>query len=261
MAFRPDNRANWCRTSHASTLDRVALTTASLVSCAFALRHDSGISARVRATIACLLVSSFLAPLPAQAQNANPGQIDNEIRRQQEQIERQTQPRKFDGNAVIAPSRETPVQLRPGGPSFRLKDVRFNESKFLSAAELDAIKRKYVGRTVDFAQLQLLLADVNKLYEAKGVVTGVATLPPQNVDTGVVTIKLTEGRLGRSSMDGLRQTSPEYVTQRVAVPARGEVIDVPKISRDISWFNRTNDAQIKALLQPGTSFGLTDLQL
>ena len=40
----------------------------------------------------------------------------------------------------------------------------------------------------------------------------------------------------------------------------GEVLDVPKLNRDVIWFNRTNDVQIKALLQPGTSFGLTDLQ-
>ena len=209
----------------------------------------------------CLLVSCAIAPLSAQAQTANPGQIDNEIRRQQEQIERQTQPRKFDGNAVVAPSRESQSQLRPGGPRFKLKDVTFNESKFLTVEELAAIKSKYVSRSVDFAQLQQLLADVNRLYEIKGVVTGVATLPPQSADSGVVKIKLTEGRLGRSSVDGLKQTSPDYVAQRVAMPAPGEVIDVPKISRDISWFNRTNDAQIKALLQPGTSFGLTDLQL
>jgi len=212
------------------------------------------------AGVLTLLVGA-LAPLSATAQSVNPGQIDNEIRRQQEQIERQTQPRKFDGNTIVAPSRESQNQLRPGGPKFKLKNVTFGQSKFLTVSELDAIKRKYVGRSVDFSQLQQLLADVNKLYEAKGIVTGVATLPPQSIDTGVVHIKLTEGRLGRSSVTGLNQTSPGYVAQRVAVPARGEVIDVPKISRDISWFNRTNDAQIRALLQPGSSFGLTDLQL
>jgi len=38
----------------------------------------------------------------------------------------------------------------------------------------------------------------------------------------------------------------------------GEVLDVPKLNRDVIWFNRTNDVQIKALLQPGTNFGLTN---
>ncbi|WP_339445056.1 DDE-type integrase/transposase/recombinase, partial [Pseudomonas hunanensis] len=45
-----------------------------------------------------------------------------------------------------------------------------------------------------------------------------------------------------------------------AVDDEGEVLDVPQLNRDVIWFNRTNDVQIKALLQPGTSFGLTDLQ-
>ena len=214
MAWGPDDRSD-CIGSRVSACSGRRAVGRDLKFAAFAI---------------CLIV----APLSAQAQTANPGQIDNEIRRQQEQIERQTQPRKFDGNAVVAPSRESQTQLRPGGPRFPLKDVTFNESKFLTAEELAAIKSKYVGRSVDFAQLQQLLADVNRLYEIKGVVTGVATLPPQSADSGVVKIKLTEGRLGRSSVDGLKQTSPDYIAQRVAVPAPGEVIDVPKISRDIS---------------------------
>ena len=35
---------------------------------------------------------------------------------------------------------------------------------------------------------------------------------------------------------------------------------MPQLTADVTWFNRTNDVQIRALLQPGTDFGLTDLQ-
>lgn len=36
---------------------------------------------------------------------------------------------------------------------------------------------------------------------------------------------------------------------------------MPQLTNDVTRFNRTNDVQIRALLQPGTNFGLTDLQL
>jgi hemolysin activation/secretion protein len=191
----------------------------------------------------------------------NPGAIESEIRRQQERMERGVQPPRLQGPAVVGPSpRQSPL-LQPGGPKFRLKSIRFDDSKFLTTQELDAIVAPYIGKNVDFSDLQKIIAAVNALYQQRGIITGIATLPPQTVDGGVVRIQLTEGRLGRVSFDGRVQTSEDYILQRVGLPKPGEVVDVPQVTRDVVWFNRTNDVQIRTLLQPGTTFGLTDIQL
>jgi hemolysin activation/secretion protein len=197
-------------------------------------------------------------PPPGQV---NPGAIESESRRQQERLEQQTQPQKQQGPAVISAKRQQSPLLRPGGPKFLLKAVKFTESKFLSSEELDAITSKYIGKQIDFSELQALVAAVIDLYHQKGIVTGIATLPPQKVEGGTVTIQLTEGRRGRVSIDGNIQTSTQYILDRVRLPPEGEVLDVPQLTSDVTWFNRTNDAQIRILLQPGSSFGLTDVQL
>jgi len=134
----------------------------------------------------------------------------------------------------------------------------FDSSKFLSADDLKSIAAKYVGKDVDISTLQQLIADVNALHAEKVIITGIATLPEQDAANGVVHIKLTEGRLEKMGVQGNVQTSADYILKRVGEPA-GEVLDVPKVNRYVVWFNRTNDVQIKALLQPWTSFGLTDL--
>lgn len=41
--------------------------------------------------------------------------------------------------------------------------------------------------------------------------------------------------------------------------ARGTTVDVPTASDDIAFFNQTNRAQLRLLLQPGAAFGMTDL--
>lgn len=192
-------------------------------------------------------------------QQINPGGIESEQRRQLERLERQQQQPRQQGPAVIGPDRRAPGPLVPGGPKFPLKKLTFDDSKFLTPEELDEIAKAYVGRNVDFAELQKLLAAINELYAKKGIVTGIATLPPQQVTGGVVHIKLTEGRLGKTTVAGQVQTSEDYVRQRVPVTP-GDVIDVHHVSRQVTWFNRTNDVQIRALLQPGTTFGLTDIQ-
>ncbi|MBR0783011.1 ShlB/FhaC/HecB family hemolysin secretion/activation protein [Bradyrhizobium iriomotense] len=195
----------------------------------------------------------------ARAQSINPGVIQQDIDRQRRQLEQQSAPPKLTGPAVIGGEREKSQLLKPGGPKFRLRKVEFDQSKFITPAELDEIARKYVGKDVDIAALLQLVADINAIYHERGIVTGIATLPDQDAKGGVVRIKLTEGRLQKTTVEGNKQTRTDYILQRVGEP-EGEVLDVPKLNRDVIWFNRTNDVQIKALLQPGTSFGLTDLQ-
>ncbi|MGY4435971.1 hypothetical protein ACVWWO_008448 [Bradyrhizobium sp. F1.13.1] len=205
------------------------------------------------------LAASCIAPARAQIPSINPGVIQNDVDRQRRQLEQQSAPPKLNGPAVIGGEREKSQLLKPGGPKFRLHKVEFDASKFITPAELDEIAKKYVGKNVDIASLLQLVADINALYTERGIVTGIATLPEQDAKGGIVRIKLTEGRLQKTTIEGNKQTRPDYILQRVKEP-EGEVLDVPKLNRDVIWFNRTNDVQIKALLQPGTSFGLTDLQ-
>ncbi|MGY3466313.1 hemolysin activation/secretion protein [Bradyrhizobium sp. LM6.11] len=205
------------------------------------------------------LAACCIAPARAQVPSINPGVIQNDVDRQRRQLEQQSAPPKLNGPAVIGGERQKSQLLKPGGPKFRLRKVEFDGSKFITPAELDEIAKKYVGKNVDIASLLQLVADINAIYTERGIVTGIATLPEQDAKGGIVRVKLTEGRLQKTTIEGNKQTRTDYILQRVKEP-EGEVLDVPKLNRDVIWFNRTNDVQIKALLQPGTSFGLTDLQ-
>lgn len=189
----------------------------------------------------------------------NPGVIQNDIERQRRQIEQQDQTPKQLGPAVIGPQRAPTVVGPGGGARFVLRRLVFDTSKFITPDELSAVASKYVGKPVDIAVLQSIVAEINQIYAQRGIVTAIATLPPQTANNGIVKIKLTEGRLQKTSVEGNKLTSADYILKRAERPA-GEVLDVPQLNRDVVWFNRTNDVQIRALLQPGTNFGLTDLQ-
>ena len=214
-----------------------------------------------RASIFVVVTAVLLPGAHAQVPGINPGAIDSEIQRQRERTERQLQPPRQQGPGVVGPARQPAGAIRPGGPKFVLRAVAFDESKFLSKEELDGIIAPYIGRPVDFSDLQKILQAINDLYAKKGVVTGIATLPPQKADKGIVKIKLTEGKLGRVSMEGNVQTSRDYIMSRVNLGKPGETLDVPRVSREVTWFNKTNDVQIRTLLQPGSTFGLTDVQM
>ncbi len=141
-----------------------------------------------------------------------------------------------------------------------LTRVTFDESSFLSEAELQAIAAPYTGRKVELSDLHRIVAAVNKLYAEKRILTSLATLPPQKVAGGTVHITLTEGRLGAMKVTGAELTSQDFILNRVAVPS-GAVIDTRDLSRQVIIFNKLHDTQLRALLQPGSQFGLSDIQL
>lgn len=217
---------------------------------------------RLNVALALLLAPLFPSTVRAQVMlpQINPGQIEGDVERQRRRLELREQVPRQQGPAVVGPQRPPPITIPGGGDRFLLRKVVFEPSKFITPEELNAIAAKYVGKQVDIAALQNLLTDINEIYSQRGIVTAIATLPEQTADGGVVKIKLTEGRLQNTVVQGNKQTSERYIRGVINPPA-GEVLDVPKLNRDIVWFNRTNDVQIRALLQPGTDFGLTDLQL
>ncbi len=196
---------------------------------------------------------------PALAQ-VLPQTLENEAARQRREIERQTAPPRQRGPGVVAPTPGPRLEFPAGGATVVLTRVEFDDSKFLSSAELDAIRARYLGRTVDLAAIGKLVQEVNDLYAAKGQITASAVLPPQKLDGGILKVKLVEGRVGKVSISGAVQTWPWYVRSQVPV-TEGEVVDAPALNREVSIFNRLNELQIRAQLAAGASFGLTDLDL
>jgi len=192
------------------------------------------------------------------AQTDTAAQIAADAEARARQIEAQSQPRQT-GPGVLVDAMGRAELPPPGGPTVLVRSVVFAPSSaFLSTAELDAIRARYVGRRLDFRGISMLLREVNDLYAEKGVVTAAAVLQPQDLDSGTLTVTLVEGQVGVVGVVGEAQTRPDYVFNRVRF-ARGTTVDVPTAAEDIAFFNRTNRAQVRLLLQPGAAFGLTDL--
>ena len=201
---------------------------------------------------------------PAVSQTLPPtvdaGTIARENLRNQGSVEQEAQPAKIGSGAVPKAAQLPVVTFPAGGTTFLLKRVEFSPSKFLSQETLDAIVAPYLNTRVDLSKIQAIVNAVNEIYTQRNLVTASADLPPQKLDSGVLRIRLVEGRLGELTVTGAVQNPTDFYTRRIRITP-GETIDVPELNSEINLFNRVNDAQIKASLQPGTSFGLTDIAL
>lgn len=74
---------------------------------------------------------------PALAQ-VLPQTLENEAARQQREIERQTAPQRQRGPGVAAPTPGPRLEFPAGGATVLLRRIEFDDSRFLSSAELDA---------------------------------------------------------------------------------------------------------------------------
>ena len=209
----------------------------------------------------------LLAAAPAFAQvvippSADPGamqqrQIDEDRRRREDEREQR-------GPVVEPLKRPTQAEpaVQPGQESIRffVREIRFSDSKILSAEELSALASEYQGRESSLAELQKLASRVNELYRKKGVVTAQAVIPPQDVSNGVIRVRLVEGRLGKIKINGNESTNESYIVDRLVLKP-SDLMDIGGLETALVRFNRTNDVQLQAELKPGETFATTDLAL
>lgn len=208
-----------------------------------------------------------LATFQVAAQVILPAAIDAGAQ-QQRQIEEERRRRDAErelpqpAQPLTRPAAPPPPAVPRADANVRVtvKDIRFTPSQILSAAELEAIAADYRGKPVSLAELQQLADRVNALYKAKGVVTALATIPQQDVTEGVIEVRLVEGRVGAVKLTGNESTRESYIASRIGAQP-GEVVDLNKLERSLIWFNQTNDIRLQADLQPGSSFGTTDINV
>lgn len=209
-----------------------------------------------------LLASVAALGLPAQAlaqQVPDAGLIQ---RQQQETLEKALKEREAqqprDREPVIRDEQPRPAASAAGDVAIEVSRFEVNPSEVLDNAAVRAAVAPFEGKRTTISGLFEALKAINDLYAAKGCITCRAILPPQDVQGGVVTIKLVEGRVGAFKVEGARYIRQGYLTSRLGLPA-GSLFDYNLLQQQLVRFNDANDAQASATLRPGAATGEVDV--
>ena len=214
-----------------------------------------------------ILAMAALAAAQAMAQtvtvppSADPGaiqrrQMEEEQRRRQEELEKAKPTEPINRDALKAPSRTAADST----VKFLVREITFSPSKILDSAFLQKTAEPFRGREATLAELQKLTDAINAAYQARRIVTAEAIIPPQDVSQGVVHIRLIEGKVGRTTINGNASTSTKYIENRMRLEPKA-LVDLDALESAMVRFNRTNDAQVRTSLKPGTAPGTTDFQI
>ncbi|MGU3626884.1 ShlB/FhaC/HecB family hemolysin secretion/activation protein [Comamonas sp. C24C] len=211
-----------------------------------------------------LLIGVFWG-LSVQAEVVDPA---SGINRQNQIIERQQQDRlrEAQDRAMRALSPPGGVDLRQvepqvavselGGQCRNIREIRFvgDTTRFPNSLKHE-IQVAKTNSCLSAADLEGILATLTKSYIDRGYITTRAYLPAQDLRTGVLEVKVVEGRIERFEVTGGSERA-QWI--RGAFPARpGDLLNLRDLEQGIDQVNSLAANNAKLDLRPGSAPGQT----
>lgn len=145
---------------------------------------------------------------------------------------------------------------------FDIWEYRVLGNSVLARAEIEAAVYPKLGPGRSLADVEEVRQTLEKLYRDRGYGAVFVDIPEQEVDGGIVRIKVTEGRLARVRISGARYFSNGRIREALPALQRGEVIELPELQQQLMALNRASaDRQVTPVLRAGRDPGTVDIDL
>jgi len=140
-----------------------------------------------------------------------------------------------------------------------VKVLRIARAQRFSEQELIAATKFKPGDALTLTQLREIASQVAAHYHESGYFLAQATLPPQNVENGVVTITVLEGQYGNIVVRNQSRLSDGVANRLTEHLRSGETIEIASLESGLLLLSDLPGVEIKSTLTPGASVGAADL--
>jgi hemolysin activation/secretion protein len=140
-------------------------------------------------------------------------------------------------------------------PRVHLRQLRLEGCQALSSETLLAQLGPLPEQAQSLADIEALALRVARLYKRAGYPFVQVVVPPQRVSDGVLTLRVIEGRLGRStvqSQDPLAQGAQAFLDAGLPI---GQPIHEQQLERTMLLIDDQPGYNLKPILKPGAAFG------
>jgi len=136
--------------------------------------------------------------------------------------------------------------------------IRFEISHFevvgntlLTQAEIDSVLNKYVGKDRDFGDVQRALEALEAVYHEHGYNVVTIELPEQELNRGVVQLKVVQTRIGRVAVKGNQYFDEANIRRSLPGLQEGETPNLKRISSSLKLANENPAKKVNMKLQSG----------
>ena len=208
--------------------------------------------------LVCLFLNDTFAALPPLVPSGQDLNAQAERFQQEYSIEKRAREQKI-AKALI--EYEEKEKAGPSaGASFVLQAVHVTGMTIFDPQKLNFIWKPYLGKKVNFDDINNIVKLVKQVYKDLGYLTTTAYLPPQDVKDGVIEIHVVEGKRGNLSVDGNKWFGTSSI-EKYFHTYRGEVMDMGEIQKDVMRLNQNKDINVSSVLSPGENPGEVDVTL
>jgi hemolysin activation/secretion protein len=178
------------------------------------------------------------------------------------QLLQQVQPkpsRPSGGETGLNTPAQSGLPTANGGPAFEVNRIVVKGNTLLSDQEIQAITAPAQGKKLTLGQLDKLAAQLTALYQAKGYTLSYASVPPQAVHQGVVTISVMEARYGGIKFTNTSKVKDGLVQETLAPIRSGQIITKKTLNRSLLLLGDIPGVIARSTLSPGAEPGTSNL--
>lgn len=174
------------------------------------------------------------------------------------------------GCAAWAPAPAAQAAAAPAGtaapaaaadPRFDLLEFEVEGNTVLAPLVVEQALLPFMGQGRTIADVEQARAALEQAYQGAGWLTVFVDVPEQRVDSGVVRLNVTEGRVDRLRVTGSRYFSQGWIRATVPELQAGEVPNFNVVQRQIAELNRGVARQVQPVLRPGRVPGTVEAEL
>jgi hemolysin activation/secretion protein len=163
----------------------------------------------------------------------------------------------------VALAQDSAPAAAPGGEQAHFDVLEFRVLGNTVLPQLDIEKAVYphLGPNKSLQDVDGARASLEKAYKDAGYGTTLVDIPEQNVDSGIVRLQVTEGKLDRIRVEGARYVSAKDIRERLPEARQGEAPSLPVLQAQVNQYNleAPGNRSIVPVLAPGRQPGTMDL--
>ena len=133
-------------------------------------------------------------------------------------------------------------------PRFAIKQFQVEGNTLLDAAKLEKLLAPFTGSDRDFGTVQEAIDALENAYHSCGYSTVLVTLPEQELESGVVRVKVMENRIGKFTIEGNNYFDPANIRRSLPALRQGETPNLNAVSRSLKQANENPAKKINLQL-------------
>jgi len=136
-------------------------------------------------------------------------------------------------------------------PRFDVTRFQVEGNSILNVSQVDAILTPFTGKGKDFGDVQQAIESLEDAYRSRGFHAVRVLLPEQELQGGVVTLRVVEARIGKVVIDGNSHYDAANIRSTVPRLKEGAFPDIDRISAQIRVANENPTRKMQMLLEEG----------